>query len=157
MASARASARTAASLRLSSREMTIPGLLLSVSDGDIPWSPTSHRGIYWLALHTEPGEGPRDSTVLIRMDPGCGYPAHVHVGVEEVLVLCGAYRDERGVHTAGSYVRYEAGSFHTPVALGDAARPRSESNRACILYAVARGGVRIRSDRAARGFRDPEG
>jgi anti-sigma factor ChrR (cupin superfamily) len=135
--------------------MTIPGLCISVSDDDVPWSPTSHRGIYWLALHTDPGEGPRDSTVLIRMDPGCGYPAHVHVGVEEVLVLCGAYRDELGVHAAGSYVRYEAGSRHSPVALGDATSPRSESNRSCILYAIARGGVRVEPERASRGRSGP--
>ena len=80
--------------------------------------------------------------MLIRMEPGASYPEHEHVGVEEVLILAGGYRDGDGEHRAGSYLRYPPGSRHSPVALGDPGAPTSESNPACLLFALARGGVR---------------
>lgn len=123
---------------------------LDIDDASLPWRSTRHRGIAWLPLHAAEA-GPRgepeaeratDATVLIRMDPGCGYPRHRHNGVEEVMILRGGYRDELGEHRAGSYVRYAAGSEHTPVALGDPGRPVGRENQACVLYSIARGGVR---------------
>jgi putative transcriptional regulator len=97
--------------------------------------------VFWLPLFLAAERGPRaesganaGSTVLIRMDPGCGYPRHEHLDVEEVLCLAGGYADELGEVRAGDYVRYERGTAHAPVASpGDA----------CILFAVARGGIRI--------------
>jgi anti-sigma factor ChrR (cupin superfamily) len=127
--------------------MQIPGLSVELDDAGVPWRATSHAGVYWLALHLAPGAGPRDTTVLIRMDPGRGYPPHRHVGVEDVLVLRGAYQDELGVHAAGSYVRYAAGSRHSPLALGDSTRPADADNPACILFSVARGGVELEPER----------
>ena len=119
----------------------IPGLApLDVEA--VPWRPTRSPGVFWLPLHLD--ERPPDaaagerafggSTVLIRMDPGCGYPRHEHLGVEEVLCLAGGYTDELGTVRAGDFVRYEAGSAHAPVAL---------EGEACILFAVARGGTRL--------------
>jgi len=128
--------------------MRIPGLRVDVGDDGVPWRSTSHPGIAWLALHVDAGSGVRDTTVLIRMDPGCGYPAHRHIGLEEVLVLSGGYRDEFGVHEVGSYVRYEAGTTHSPVAIGDPSRPSSELNPACVLFSVARGVVELETDRS---------
>ncbi len=122
--------------------MRIPGLAVKLDEEALPWRGTQHRGVDWVALHVEAGaSGPRDATVLIRMQPGCGYPEHRHVDVEEVLVLRGGYRDEWGEHRAGDYVRYAAGSRHTPVALGDPALPPGPDNPSCLLYATARGGV----------------
>lgn len=123
--------------------MQIPGLLLELNDGQVPWRSTTHPGVYWFGLHREPGDGPRDTTVLIRMDPGCGYPVHRHEGVEEVLVLSGGFRDEFGLHSAGSYVRYDAGTRHSPLAIGDPARPAGGQNVPCVLFSVARGGVQL--------------
>jgi hypothetical protein len=97
----------------------------------------SHRA----ADSRDSARGPRESTVLIRMAPGCGYPAHRHLDVEEVLILRGGYRDEDGEHRAGAYLRYAPGSVHCPVALGDPRRPEGPDNQACVLFAVARGGV----------------
>ena len=94
----------------------------------------------WIPLLLESDSGPRvegepaDTAVLIRMDAGCGYPRHRHVGVEEVLVLAGGYADEFGEYAQGEYVRYAAGSVHAPVALDGAA---------CVLFATARGGIRM--------------
>ena len=125
--------------------MQILGLAMNVSDRGIPWRSTSSPGVFWLLLSSEPDSGPkaeRGATVLIRMDPGCGYPAHEHLDVEEVLVLAGGYRDEIGEYPTGEYVRYEAGSRHTPVALGDPSQPIGPDNPSCLLYASARGGTR---------------
>jgi anti-sigma factor ChrR (cupin superfamily) len=136
--------------------MQIQGFSLKLDEASLPWRTTRHPGVVWIPLHDEhcqagpedagperasKGKSPRDSTVLIRMDPGCGYPAHRHLDVEEVLVLRGGYRDDRGEHRAGTYLRYPAGSVHAPVALGDRGRPVGEGNPACVLFAVARGGV----------------
>jgi len=122
----------------------IPGLSLHVDDAAVPWVPTATPGVSWLVVAGQPGEGTaRDAAVLIRMEPGRGYPPHRHVGVEEVLVLRGGYRDAFGTFEASSYVRYEAGSTHAPVALGDAERPAGPDNPACVLYAIARAGIEI--------------
>ena len=114
----------------------------SLRGTEAEWRTTRHPGVTWRALHVERGEG-GDATVLIRMEPGSSYPEHEHVGEEEVLILTGGYRDAHGEHRAGSYLRYPAGSRHSPVALGDPARPTGEDNPACVLFAVAHGGVRL--------------
>lgn len=129
--------------------MRIPGLDLAVLADDAPWRETSVPGVAWLPLHLvrEDGGPRQDSAVLIRMEPGRGYPPHRHLDVEEVLILAGGYRDEAGEnageHRAGTYLRYEAGSVHAPVALGDPERSTGTDNPACVLFAVARGGIEI--------------
>jgi anti-sigma factor ChrR (cupin superfamily) len=99
----------------------------------IEWRATRHEGVFIHFLRRDEQTG--DATVLIRMLPGRGYPAHRHVGVEEVLVLRGGYRDQRGEHRAGAYVVNEAGSAHHPVALDGA--------EDCIMFAVAHGGIEL--------------
>lgn len=101
---------------------------------EIEWRATRHRGIFLHVLRRDDSNG--DATVLIRMEPGCSYPAHRHKGIEEVLVLSGGYGDARGVHRAGDYVLNDAGSAHTPTAL-------EESGEPCILFAVAHGGIEL--------------
>ena len=71
------------------------------------------------------------------MEPGCEYPPHRHVGIEDVLVLRGAFQDERGVHRAGEFVRYEAGSVHTPQV--------PEGGGVCVLFAIAREGILLQT------------
>lgn len=124
-------------------QRSIEGLAALDADA-IAWKRTQVEGVFWLPLHLA-GEGPEAaSTVLIRMDPGRGYPRHEHLGVEEVLCLRGGYTDELGTVRAGDYVRYEAGSAHAPIAL---------DGEACILYAIAHGGIRLadEADGPARG------
>lgn len=136
--------------------MQIQGFEVKLDDDALAWRETRHAGIRWLPLHEAPAvemdgverasaverqRGPRDSTVLIRMAPGRGYPAHRHLDVEEVLILRGGYRDADGEHRTGTYLRYAKDSVHSPVALGDVNRPEGPDNPACILFAVARGGV----------------
>ncbi|HKR01151.1 MAG TPA: cupin domain-containing protein [Pyrinomonadaceae bacterium] len=100
----------------------------------IQWRPTRHRGIFIRVLRRD--DETNDATVLIRMEPGCAYPAHRHVGVEEVLILQGGYRDSKGSHRAGDYVVNDAGSAHHPVAL--------EGAEDCIMLAIAHGGIEIK-------------
>jgi hypothetical protein len=125
--------------------MQIPGFTLSANAEDVPWRSTRVAGVQWYLLATE---GPPDGataadggSVLIRMEPGCGYPPHRHLDLEEVLVLAGGYQDEEGTHRAGDYVRYPAGSAHAPVALGETDAPLGPLNPACVLFASARGGI----------------
>lgn len=118
----------------------------------LPWKETGVQGVHLILLHppleslqqarAESGTAV-EGAVLIRMDPGCGYPPHAHLGVEEVFVLAGGYRDHSGVYDVGTYVRYEAGTEHAPVALGDAHRPPGEDNPPCVLFASARGGIEL--------------
>jgi anti-sigma factor ChrR (cupin superfamily) len=69
------------------------------------------------------------------MKPGCGYPAHRHTGIEEVLILHGGYRDRGGEHRAGDYLVNEAGSAHYPIAL--------EGTEDCIMLAIVHGGIEL--------------
>ncbi|MEL6429182.1 MAG: cupin domain-containing protein [Planctomycetota bacterium] len=120
--------------------MRIPGLKLDGALDELPWRSTREPGIAWIDLGAEPGVDAM--TVLIRMNPGCGYPRHRHLGAEDVLVLAGGYEDDDGRRcVAGDFVRYSAGSSHAPCALGDAGSPAGEDNPACILFAVAHGGT----------------
>ena len=99
----------------------------------IEWQHTKQKGIFlsWLLR----GREGADAVVLIRMEPGAGYPAHRHLGEETVLVLQGGYRDEQGEYREGEKVVNAAGSIHRPVAL--------EGPEPCILLAVAHQGVEI--------------
>lgn len=139
--------------------MRIPGLNLSARDEGIPWRPTRSEGVSWVLVASEaeetehPQGAPKSAmgaTVLIRMEPGCGYPAHRHLDVEEVWVLAGGYRDEQGSYRQGEFVRYPAGSEHTPVALGKRGESISEQNPVCLLLATARGGIENLSDEGKR-------
>ena len=123
--------------------MPAPKPLAHFDPSTVSWRPTRYPGIYWHPFETPgaSGEALEDAVVLIRMDPGCGYPRHRHQGIEDVLVLQGGYQDDLGVHSAGSHVRYRPGSVHSPVALGDPESPSGEANPSCILFAIARGGT----------------
>ena len=98
----------------------------------LDWQPTRHSGIFVKVLRRDELSG--DATVLIRMQSGCGYPAHRHVGIEEVFIMQGGYRDARGIRRAGEYFINEAGSTHHPIALDGAD---------CVLLAFAHGGIEI--------------
>ena len=100
---------------------------------DVPFRPTRYPGVSIHFYHRD--EATRNAAVMIRMEPGCSYPAHRHRGVEELLVLQGGYRDERGEHRVGEYVRYEDGTVHHPVAL--------EGGEACVFFAVSGEGIDV--------------
>lgn len=127
--------------------MHLPGLRIDGDLDGLPWRGTRYPGVQWLDLgQGTPAGGAAEGTmtVLIRMAPGRGYPAHRHLGAEDVLVLRGGYRDGDGrVVRAGAFHRYPAGSVHAPVALGDPDRPESDEHPACVLFSVAHGGTEV--------------
>lgn len=96
----------------------------------ITWQSTRHKGVFVNILRRD--QQTNDATILIRMEQGCGYPAHRHVGLEEVFILQGGYRDGRGEHCAGEYILNDAGSAHAPLAL---------DGEDCIMLAVAHGDI----------------
>ena len=98
----------------------------------IDWSETRHEGVALKVLRRDGATG--DATVLIRMRPGCSYPAHRHTGLEEVFILQGGYRDGEGEHRAGDYVINDAGSAHHPTAL---------EGEDCVMLAVAHSGIEL--------------
>ena len=98
----------------------------------IDWRETRHEGVALKVLRRDEASG--DATVLIRMRAGCSYPAHRHVGPEEVFVLQGGYRDAAGEHRAGDYVVNGAGSAHHPTAL---------AGEDCVMLAVAHSGIEL--------------
>jgi len=101
----------------------------------IPWRRTRYPGV---ALHFYASDRVSGRVVaLIRMEPGHGYPRHRHRGVEEVLVVQGGYRDERGQYAAGQFVVYADGTTHTPLALD------GPGDGPCVLLAVAHEGVAL--------------
>jgi putative transcriptional regulator len=53
--------------------------------------------------------------VLGHMPPERGYPAHVHLGPEDILVLAGGYEDCFGAFETGAWAAYAPGSRHRPV------------------------------------------
>jgi anti-sigma factor ChrR (cupin superfamily) len=115
----------------------------------LEWRQTRYEGISLHVLRRDHQTG--DATLFIRMEPGCGYPAHSHRGVEEVLILQGGYADATGEHRAGDYVVNEAGSAHHPVAL--------DGPEACIMLAVTHGGIELlkRGESLKRGTQADEG
>lgn len=98
----------------------------------INWNPTRYEGIFVNILRRDGDTD--DATVLIRMEPGHSYPAHRHVGLEEVFILQGGYRDKRGEHRAGDYILNEAASAHAPIAL---------DGEDCIMFVVAHRGIEL--------------
>jgi len=115
---------------------------LNFSEVDSDWLETSYEGVRWKPL--VPGSPPEGGvSALIRMEPGRGYPAHRHLDFEDVLILEGGYRDEFGEHVAGTYLRYPPDSTHAPLALGDCEQETGPDNPACLLFALARGGIEI--------------
>jgi anti-sigma factor ChrR (cupin superfamily) len=55
-------------------------------------------------------------TILSRLDPGSGIPAHVHEDLEQTFVLEGSLVDDEGECTAGNFVIRAKGSHHAPTA-----------------------------------------
>jgi anti-sigma factor ChrR (cupin superfamily) len=77
------------------------------------WVPSPEIGVERILLDRDGGEIAR-ATSIVRYAPGARFPAHVHGGGEEFLVLDGEFRDADGIYAAGSYVRNPPGSRHAP-------------------------------------------
>ncbi len=85
----------------------------AVHASHIDWIPSPTAGIDRRMLDRIGGEVAR-ATSLVRYAPGSRFPAHVHGGGEEFLVLEGVFEDEHGAFPAGSYIRNPPRSRHRP-------------------------------------------
>jgi len=65
------------------------------------------EGVEIARLH----DGP-PAVALLRYAPGASVPAHIHRGLETILVLNGTQSDDRGTYTAGSLILNPAGTSH---------------------------------------------
>ena len=77
------------------------------------WTPSPGNEVLRLMLERNGAEAGY-ATSLVRYPAGSRFPAHVHHGGEEFLVLQGVFSDETGDFPAGSYVRNPIGSRHSP-------------------------------------------
>ena len=75
-----------------------------------PWAEIA-PGIRGHELRSDTVRGIR--TVLIWADAGAVHGRHVHLGDEDILVLSGALRDERGVYRPGEVCRSKRGEVHS--------------------------------------------
>src|SRR6516162_1938945 len=55
-------------------------------------------------------------TILAKLKPGAGIPAHVHEDLEQTFVLEDSLVDDEGECTAGNFVIRAKGSRHSPTA-----------------------------------------
>jgi anti-sigma factor ChrR (cupin superfamily) len=79
----------------------------------VPWVETS-PGNKMKVIYHDPATGML--TILSRLEPGSGIPAHVHEDLEQTYVLEGSLVDDEGECTAGNFVIRPKGSRHAPTA-----------------------------------------
>jgi anti-sigma factor ChrR (cupin superfamily) len=79
----------------------------------VPWIETA-PGNRMKVIYHDPATGML--TIISRLEPGCGIPAHVHEDLEQTYVLEGSLVDDEGECTAGNFVIRAKGSRHAPTA-----------------------------------------
>jgi hypothetical protein len=79
----------------------------------LAWTPSPIPGVERRMLDRI-GEEVARATSIVRYAPDSSFPAHIHAGGEEFLVLDGVFSDEHGDFPAGSYIRNPPSSRHTP-------------------------------------------
>jgi putative transcriptional regulator len=85
-------------------------------------------GVRFCTLEEDASRGVRK--VLVWAMPGARYPRHRHLGEEDILVLAGHLRDERGTYGPGDICRSETGTDHSEEVIGQ---------DDCICFVVYRG------------------
>ena len=78
-----------------------------------PWVDVGPGNEMKLLMH-DPDTGMM--TILTRLAPGAGIPAHVHEDMEQTYIIEGSLVDDEGEVTAGQFVVRAKGSKHAPVA-----------------------------------------
>ncbi len=88
---------------------------VTVHGARIDWIPSPAAGVDRKMLYREGDEVAR-ATSIVRYAPDSAFPAHMHTGGEEILVLDGTFQDEHGDYPPGSYFRNPPGTSHSPAA-----------------------------------------
>lgn len=99
--------------------------------GAIRWEEMA-PGVRYCVVREDPSRGVRGC--LIWAAPGARHPRHRHHGTENILVLKGVLRDERGSYRPGQICRSEAGSEHSEEVV-----PGED----CLCYVVYYGGLEM--------------
>ncbi|CAE7863402.1 ABCF3 [Symbiodinium necroappetens] len=84
-----------------------------VNTDSVNWIETAAGGVRRKMIERIGGEVARATTV-VNFQPNASFPAHVHRGGEEFLVLQGDWYDDWATQPAYTYVRNYIGSKHTP-------------------------------------------
>lgn len=79
----------------------------------VPWIETG-PGNKMKVIYHDPASGML--TILSKLEPGAGIPAHVHEDLEQTFVLEGSLVDDEGECIAGNFVIRAKGSRHAPTA-----------------------------------------
>jgi anti-sigma factor ChrR (cupin superfamily) len=79
----------------------------------VPWIETA-PGNKMKVIYHDPSTGML--TILSKLAPGAGIPAHLHEDLEQTYVLEGSLVDDEGECTAGNFVIRAKGSRHAPTA-----------------------------------------
>ncbi len=122
----------------------------------LDWQPSPMPGVERRMLDRVGDEVAR-ATTIVRYAAHSKFPAHMHGGGEEFLVLEGVFQDEQGDYPAGCYVRNPPESRHTPGSdlgctifvklwqfdLTDRTHVRLDTNKMALSDAQDRSGVRL--------------
>ena len=73
--------------------------------------------------------------VLVKLVGGSRFPAHLHLGQEEMVILAGGYTDAFGHFEAGAYQRYAPGTEHSAL---------SDAGETCFALGLIERGLRFR-------------
>jgi anti-sigma factor ChrR (cupin superfamily) len=84
-----------------------------ITTDDVPWIETG-PGNKMKVIYHDPATGML--TILSKLAPGSGIPAHRHEDLEQTYVLEGSLVDDEGECTAGNFVIRAKGSRHAPTA-----------------------------------------
>ena len=84
-----------------------------INTDSVPWVETSPGNKMKVIYHDQ---ATGMLTILSRLEPGSGIPAHVHEDLEQTYVLEGSLVDDEGECTAGNFVIRPKGSRHAPIA-----------------------------------------
>jgi anti-sigma factor ChrR (cupin superfamily) len=84
-----------------------------INTDSVPWVETS-PGNKMKVIYHDPHSGML--TILSKLAPGAGIPAHLHEDLEQTYVLEGSLVDGEGECTAGNFVIRAKGSRHAPTA-----------------------------------------
>lgn len=123
-------------------DLRLPAIVRS---NELPWFPSPMPGVDRRMLERA-GEEVARATSIVRYAPRSRFSEHTHGGGEELLVLEGAFSDQHGEFSAGTYLRNPVGSSHAP-----------RSDDGCVLFvklhwmhAADQERVRARLDTAVR-------
>ena len=87
----------------------VPAQIVHRADG-AAWRSAGTPGASVRVLNADRKRG--RMTTLMKIDPGCRFPSHLHQGDEECLIISGDMIDDDLILGPGDYVRAAAGTHH---------------------------------------------